>query len=78
MQLGEQFRFVRCMLSAHCASGEIGEAIQEVMESHEITLNGITYPIKCCRNLNGHSIGEYQIHGGKVRNLLSCLFALVY
>jgi len=44
---------------------EIGEAIQEVMESHEITLNGTTYPIKCCRNLNGHSIAPYEIHGGK-------------
>ena len=35
------------------------------MESHEITINGTTYPIKCCRNLNGHSIAPYQIHGGK-------------
>ncbi len=45
--------------------GEIGAAIQEVMESHEIELNGKVYPIKCCRNLNGHSIGAYQIHAGK-------------
>jgi len=45
--------------------GEIGEAIQEVMESHEITINGKTYPIKCCRNLCGHNIGPYQIHHGK-------------
>ena len=44
---------------------EIGEAIEEVMESHEVTINGKTYPIKCCRNLNGHSIGPYQIHAGK-------------
>jgi len=44
---------------------EVGEAVQEVMESHEITLNGTVYPIKCCRNLNGHSIGPYQIHAGK-------------
>lgn len=44
---------------------EIGEQIQEVMESHELTINGKTYPIKCCRNLNGHSIGPYQIHHGK-------------
>jgi len=35
------------------------------MESHEITINGTVYPIKCCRNLNGHSIAPYQIHGGK-------------
>lgn len=44
---------------------EVGEAIQEVMESHEIELDGKIYPIKCCRNLNGHSIGPYQIHHGK-------------
>ena len=44
---------------------EIGEAIQEVMESHEITINGKLFPIKCCRNLNGHSIAPYQIHAGK-------------
>jgi len=44
---------------------EIGEQIQEVMESHEIELNGTIYPIKCCRNLHGHSIGKHQIHAGK-------------
>lgn len=44
---------------------EIGEAIQEVMESYEIELDGKTYPIKSVRNLNGHSIGPYQIHAGK-------------
>ncbi|KAN0033683.1 hypothetical protein ACTFIV_000145 [Dictyostelium citrinum] len=45
--------------------GEIGAAIQEVMESHEIELNGKTYPIRSIRNLNGHSIRPYVIHGGK-------------
>jgi methionyl aminopeptidase len=44
---------------------DVGAAIQEVMESHEIELNGITYPVKCIRNLNGHSIGPYQIHAGQ-------------
>lgn len=44
---------------------DIGESIQEVMESYEITLNGKTYPIKSIRNLNGHSINPYNIHGGK-------------
>ena len=24
-----------------------------------------TYQVKCCRNLHGHSIGQYEIHGGK-------------
>merc|ERR1712048_799629 len=45
--------------------GEIGAEIQEAMESYEIELNGKTYPIKCIRNLNGHSIGQYVIHAGK-------------
>jgi methionyl aminopeptidase len=44
---------------------DIGEAIQEVMESYEVELNGKTYPVKCIRNLNGHSIGPGQIHAGK-------------
>lgn len=44
---------------------EVGEAIQETMESHEIELNGKTYPIKSIRNLNGHNINPYSIHGGK-------------
>jgi len=44
---------------------DIGAACQEVMESHEVEINGKTYPIKSIRNLNGHSIGPYQIHAGK-------------
>ncbi|KAL7299157.1 hypothetical protein TKK_0007756 [Trichogramma kaykai] len=44
---------------------EVGEAIQEVMESYELELDGKTYPIKSIRNLNGHSIAPYQIHSGK-------------
>ena len=44
---------------------EIGEVIQETMESYEVELDGKTYPVKCIRNLNGHSIGPYQIHAGK-------------
>lgn len=44
---------------------DIGEAIQEVMESYEIELNGKTYQVKSIRNLNGHSIRPYQIHAGK-------------
>ena len=43
---------------------EIGEGIQEAMESYEVTINGETYPVKAIRNLNGHTIGPYSIHGG--------------
>jgi len=44
---------------------DVGEAVQEVMESHEVELDGKTFPVKCVRNLNGHSIAPYQIHAGK-------------
>lgn len=43
---------------------EIGEAIQEAMESYECEINGTMYPIKAIRNLNGHTITQYSIHGG--------------
>jgi methionyl aminopeptidase len=42
---------------------EVGEAIQEVMESYEVELDGKTYQVKTIGNLNGHSITQYQIHG---------------
>ncbi|CAI4055968.1 hypothetical protein SUVZ_02G0270 [Saccharomyces uvarum] len=44
---------------------DIGEAIQEVMESYEVEINGETFQVKPCRNLCGHNIGPYSIHGGK-------------
>jgi len=44
---------------------DVGEAIQEVMESHEVEINGKTYPVVCVRNLCGHSIQPYRIHAGK-------------
>ncbi|CAB1113173.1 unnamed protein product [Ectocarpus sp. CCAP 1310/34] len=45
---------------------EVGAAIQEVMESYEVEINGTTYPVKSVRNLNGHNIGAYDIHAGKI------------
>jgi methionyl aminopeptidase len=45
--------------------GDIGAAIQEVMESYEVELDGKMYPVKSIQNLNGHSIAPYVIHGGK-------------
>jgi methionyl aminopeptidase len=44
---------------------DVGAAIQEVMESYECEYDGKTYRVKSIQNLNGHSIGKYQIHGGK-------------
>ncbi|KAG7570411.1 Peptidase M24 [Arabidopsis thaliana x Arabidopsis arenosa] len=44
---------------------DVGAAIQEVMESYEVEINGKVYQVKSIRNLNGHSIGCYQIHAEK-------------
>lgn len=44
---------------------DIGAAIQEAMESYEVEINGTTYPVKAIRNLNGHTISQYEIHGGQ-------------
>ncbi|OAL05331.1 methionine aminopeptidase [Phaeosphaeriaceae sp. SRC1lsM3a] len=43
----------------------ISRTIQEVMESYEVTLNGKTIPIKAVRNITGHNILRYKIHGDK-------------
>ncbi|KAI0206109.1 peptidase M24, structural domain-containing protein [Astrocystis sublimbata] len=45
--------------------GELGELIQEAMESYECEINGTTYPVKSIRNLSGHTIHQYSIHGTK-------------
>ncbi|KOS22742.1 Methionine aminopeptidase 2-1 [Escovopsis weberi] len=45
--------------------GEIGGVIQEVMESFEVELDGTTYPVRSIRNLSGHTIMPYSIHGSK-------------
>jgi methionyl aminopeptidase len=44
---------------------DIGAAIQEVMESYEVEVGSQTFPVKCIRNLNGHDILQWRIHGGK-------------
>jgi len=44
---------------------DVGEQIQEVMESYEVEIDGKTYRVKAIRNLNGHSVGQYRIHAGK-------------
>ena len=35
------------------------------MESYEVDINGKTCPVKAVRNISGHNIKQYQIHGGK-------------
>ncbi|KAF1954592.1 methionine aminopeptidase 2-like protein [Byssothecium circinans] len=43
----------------------ISEALQEVMESYEVQLNGKTVPVKAVKSITGHNILHYKIHGDK-------------
>lgn len=43
---------------------DIGERINEVMTSYEVELNGETKKIIPIRDLDGHSIERFSIHGG--------------
>lgn len=45
--------------------GDLGGIIQEVMESYEVEVDGKVYPVKSIRNLSGHTIVPYSIHGTK-------------
>ncbi|KAF9288786.1 Methionine aminopeptidase 2 [Mortierella alpina] len=45
--------------------GDIGTAIQEVMESYEVEIGGKVLQVKPIRNLCGHDIELYKIHGKK-------------
>jgi hypothetical protein len=44
---------------------DVGAAVEEVMQSYEIELDKKIIKIKTVRNLNGHSIDPYKIHGPK-------------
>ncbi|KAJ3961154.1 hypothetical protein N0V92_002128 [Colletotrichum tropicale] len=44
---------------------DVSAAIQETMESYEVTIAGKTYPIKPVRNICAHDIKHYLIHGSK-------------
>ncbi|KAK5102696.1 hypothetical protein LTS08_003496 [Lithohypha guttulata] len=43
----------------------ISASIHEVMESYEVELNNKTVPVKAVRNITGHNILRYKIHGDK-------------
>lgn len=45
---------------------DVGAAIQEVMEAAEVDTPAGPVRVRSVRNLGGHSIGPYRIHGGKV------------
>ncbi|KAH3979433.1 methionine aminopeptidase [Parastagonospora nodorum] len=43
----------------------ISAEMQEVMESYEVDIHGKTIPVKAVRNITGHNILRYKIHGDK-------------
>jgi methionyl aminopeptidase len=43
----------------------ISACIQEAMESYEVEIKGKTIPVKAIRNITGHDIKRYKIHGDK-------------
>lgn len=44
---------------------DVSAAIQEAMESYEVEIGGKVFPVKAIRNITGHNIKPYRIHGGK-------------
>ncbi|WAQ81355.1 hypothetical protein PtA15_1A695 [Puccinia triticina] len=44
---------------------DIGASIQETMEAYEVEVDGKVHKVKAIRNLTGHNILPYHIHGGK-------------
>ena len=45
--------------------GDIGKLVEEFIESKEVEIRGKVYPLKSVRNLTGHLIFPYMIHGPK-------------
>ena len=45
--------------------GDIGKLVEEFIESKEIEIRGKIYPLKSVRDLTGHLIFPYMIHGPK-------------
>ena len=54
------------MMKPEMCLSEIGEIVEEYMTSCEIILNNKLYKIKPVRDLCGHEIRKYMIHGKKV------------
>ena len=45
--------------------GELGGIIGEVLSSYEVEIKGKTYKIKAIKDLCGHTMERFKIHGGK-------------
>tara|TARA_B110000261_G_scaffold146742_1_gene171226 strand:- start:45 stop:986 length:942 start_codon:yes stop_codon:yes gene_type:complete len=46
--------------------GDLGKDIEEIITSYELIINGREYPVVACRDLCGHQILPFRIHGSKV------------
>ena len=46
--------------------GDLGREIEEIITSNEIEIKGKTYPVTTCKDLCGHQILPFRIHGSKV------------
>ncbi len=44
---------------------EIGGSIEEIIKSYEIELNGKVHKIKPIKDLCGHTLGRFKVHGNK-------------
>jgi methionyl aminopeptidase len=44
--------------------GELGKIIEETIESYEVELKGKIYPLHSVRDVCGHNILSYNVHGG--------------
>lgn len=53
------------MIGVDTSISDIGTLVEEIVESYEIEKKGILYPVRPIRNICGHSIKPWVIHGGK-------------
>ena len=54
--------------------GEIGGIIEEYIESKEVEIDGKLCPLKSVKDLTGHRIMPYNIHGNKTIPNFGCLY----
>ncbi|KAL5442399.1 hypothetical protein PMIN06_009028 [Paraphaeosphaeria minitans] len=59
------FNPVYCEAGTDAHMDHLSEVMQEVMESYEVEIQGKTVPVKAVRNITGHNILRYRIHGDK-------------
>ena len=67
IQISEEATNKGCaMIGEDVLINDISETIQEIIESSEIELDGKQIQVKSTKNLTGHKIQKYKIHGDKM------------